>query len=295
MRVLVLGKSGQLGQALEQTAWPAEANLISLDRQAADLSEPAALAPVIRKHAPDAVIIAAAYTAVDAAEADETLATTVNARAPEIIAREAALIKAPVIYFSTDYVFDGEKAAPYEEEDAVGPLNVYGRSKLAGERAVRAANPQHLILRSSWIYSAGGTNFLRTMLRLATGSEEVRVVDDQVGCPTAAGDLAAATARLLPAIRNEDFPWGTYHVAGGSATSWHGFAEAIFVELSARGRRRPRNRAIATSEYPTPALRPKNSRLSCEKLAETLDIRLPGFEVVLPSIVDAALEVSPKF
>jgi len=294
MRILLFGKSGQVGQALADTKWPAEATLISLDRRAADLSDPASLAPIIRKHAPDAVVIAAAFTAVDAAEGDASIAMTVNAEAPEIIAREAALLSAPVIYFSTDYVFDGEKATPYAEGDAVGPLNVYGRSKLAGEGGVRAANPRHLILRSSWIYSAGGTNFLRTMLRLAGSSEEVRVVDDQIGCPTAADDIAAATARLLTATKSADGPWGTYHVAGGSATSWHGFAEAIFDELVARGMSRPRNRAVPTSEYPTPAQRPRNSRLSCEKLARTFDIHLPGFEVALPAIIDNALKASPQ-
>jgi len=294
MRVLVFGKSGQVGQALAQTAWPAGTTLISLDRQAADLSQPEALAPLVRRHAPDAIVIAAAYTAVDAAESDEALAMTVNAKAPEVIAREANALAAAVVYFSTDYVFDGEKATPYAEADPVGPLNAYGRSKLAGERGVREANPRHLILRTSWIYSAGGTNFLRTMLRLATSSEEIRVVDDQVGCPTAAGDIAAATARLLPAAKHGDSRWGTYHLAGGSATSWHGFAEAIFGELAARGLRRPRNHPIPTSEFPKPARRPRNSRLSCEKLARTFDIRLPGFEAALPAIVDAALEVSPQ-
>lgn len=290
MRVLVFGKSGQVGQSLAQTAWQAGTALTSLDRQAADLSQPDAMAAIVRRHAPDAVIIAAAYTAVDAAEGDESLAMTINARAPEMIAREAAALSAAVVYFSTDYVFDGEKATPYEEIDAVGPINAYGRSKLAGERGVREANPRHLILRSSWIYSASGTNFLRTMLRLATTSEEIRVDDDQVGCPTSADDIAAATARLLAATKGDDGPWGTYHLAGGSSTSWHGFAEAIFGELAARGMRRPRNRPIPTSEYPRPARRPRNSRLSSEKLARTFDIRLPGFEAVLPAIVDAALD-----
>jgi dTDP-4-dehydrorhamnose reductase len=250
------------------------------------------MAAIVRRHAPDAVIIAAAYTAVDAAEGEESLAMTINARAPEVIAREAAALSAAVVYFSTDYVFDGEKATPYEEIDTVGPLNAYGRSKLAGECGVRAANPRHLILRTSWIYSAGGTNFLRTMLRLATGSEEIRVVNDQVGCPTSADDIAAATARLL-ATTKDNGRWGTYHMAGGSSTSWHGFAEAIFGELAARGMRRPRNRPVPTSEYPKPARRPRNSRLSSEKLACTFDIRLPGFEAVLPAIVAAALDPTP--
>lgn len=293
MRVLVFGRTGQVAAALARSKWPERTALTFLDRSIADLSEPGSLGAMVRSHQPDSVIIAAAYTAVDHAEQEERLATVINAEAPAAIAQAAAELSAPVVYISSDYVFDGEKPDWYREADPVGPLSAYGRSKLAGEAAVQSANPHHLILRTSWIYSATGKNFLRTMLRLAESRDEVGVVADQHGCPTAAGDFAQGLARVLPGIVREGGPWGTYHLAGGSATTWHGFAEAIFRRLAERGRRRPLNRPINTADFPTPARRPRNSRLSSDLFAETFGVRLPGFQTSLPAIVDATLEAIP--
>ncbi|HEX9906307.1 MAG TPA: dTDP-4-dehydrorhamnose reductase [Propylenella sp.] len=288
-RVLVFGSSGQVARELAGTVWTKGTVLTFLDRNAADFSVPDRLGATVRRLEPDAVIVAAAYTAVDRAEDDEAAATIVNADAPAAIARAAAALSIPVIHFSTDYVFDGLKGSAYEETDAVGPINAYGRSKLAGEIAVRHANSRHLILRTSWLYSAEGANFLRTMLRLASRQDSVSVVADQWGCPTAAPDLARAVARILPRVIAGDAEWGTYHLAGASAASWHGFAETIFRALAERGLRRPRNRQVTTVDYPTPARRPPDSRLSSERFRLVFGPRLPGFEESVPAVLNAAL------
>jgi dTDP-4-dehydrorhamnose reductase len=293
MRVLIFGSTGQVAQALRHAQWAKGTTLIFLDRRAADFVQPESLGAVVRAQAPDAVVIAAAYTAVDAAEANEGTAYRVNAEAPGAIGLAADALSAPVVHLSTDYVFDGAKAEPYTEADASHPVNAYGRTKLAGEVAIRAANPRHLILRTSWLYSATGANFLLTMLRLARQGAEVRVVSDQVGCPTAADDLAAAIAKAVTRLVNNTAPFGLFHVTGDDTTSWHGFAEAIFSELQARGLRRPRNVAIPTSEFPTPARRPLNSQLSCARFAEAFGIRLPGFQSSLPAIIGRVLKKPP--
>ena len=289
MRVLVFGSTGQVGRALAHTVWPAGCALTFLDRKAADFSQPFALGEVIECHRPDAVVIAAAYTHVDKAESEEALATTINATAPGAIAEACAGLSIPVVHLSTDYVFDGEKAGPYDENDPVAPIGAYGRSKLAGEVAVRQANPRHLVLRTSWVYDSAGTNFLLTMLRLAECRDEVCVVADQVGCPTAAADIADAIARILPTSLADEGTYGTYHMAGSTSVSWHGFAEAIFENLAGRGMRRPRNRPITTAEYPTPGRRPKNSRLACEAFGRIFGFRLRGFEAAMPRVLDQAL------
>jgi dTDP-4-dehydrorhamnose reductase len=294
MRVLVFGRTGQVARALARTKWPDGTELTALDRQAADLSHPAALPGIVREHRPNAVIIAAAYTQVDKAESEETLAMTINAEAPEAIARASAALSIPVVHISTDYVFDGEKDGCYDEADPVGPASAYGRSKLAGEIAVRQANPRHLILRTSWVYDAAGANFVRTMLRLAEARDEVRIVSDQQGRPTAAADIAAAIAIALPAVARDNRKSGTFHAAGATSATWHGFAEAIFQGLAARGLRRPRNIPITTADYPTPARRPKNSRLSSEAFTRTFGYRLRGFEAALPEILDEALGPTSK-
>lgn len=293
MRVLIFGSTGQVAQALARSEWRTGTILTSLDRRTADLSRHEELGAILREHDPNVVIVAAAYTNVDAAEREEALATRVNAAAPEAIARQAAALSVPVVHLSTDYVFDGEKSGYYDEDDPARPINAYGRSKLAGEIAVRAANPRHLILRTSWIYSASGANFLHTMLRQAESRDEVRVVADQHGCPTAADDLAQAIAHVVPAIVQADGPWGTYHLAGGAEAARHGFAEAIFQRLEARGYRRPLNKAIATADFPSLARRPRNGRLSSERFAREFGVRLPGYEASLPAVVDAALAASP--
>lgn len=293
-RVLIFGSTGQVSRALARAKWPAGMTPIALDRSAADFSQPEKLGPIVRHHAPDATIIAAAFTQVDKAESEEALATRVNADAPGEIAHAAAALAIPVIHLSTDYVFDGEKDGPYVESDPVGPVGAYGRSKLAGEVAVQQANARHLILRTAWVYDAGGTNFLRTMLRLAESRDEVRVVADQHGCPTAAVDIAAAIVHALPTVLQDETKAGTYHIAGDAPTTWHGFAEAIFEGLEARGLRRPRNVPITTAEYPTPAKRPRNSRLSSDAFAGTFGFRLRGYPAALPPILDEAIGPIPE-
>jgi dTDP-4-dehydrorhamnose reductase len=293
-RVLVFGSTGQIARELARTTWPQGTTLTLLDRAAADFADPQSLGPLVRRNRPDIVIVAAAYTNVDAAEDDEEAANLINAVAPGAIARAAAELSIPIVHLSTDYVFDGEKGAPYVETDAVNPINAYGRTKLAGEREVRAANSKHLILRSSWIYSAFERNFFRTMLRLAESRDEVSVVADQRGCPTAAHDLAAGISATLPRLVAGDVRWGTYHLAGASDTTWHGFAEAIFSALAARGFRRPANKAVATSAYPTRARRPRDSRLSSEAFAREFGVRIGGFETALPKVLQEALAAAPR-
>ena len=292
MHVLVFGSTGQVARELARAEWTAGTALTFLGREAADFSRPGMLGAVLLAHRSDIVIIAAAYTAVDKAEDDEATAITINADAPAAIAAAAAALSIPVVHLSTDYVFDGSKDGCYAEGDAVAPINAYGRSKLAGEIAVRKENPRHLILRTSWLYSAHGANFLRTMLRLAATCESVSIVADQQGCPTSAPDLARAIAAACPRLLAADAPWGTYHLASASATTWHGFAEAIFAELAGRGLRRPRNDAIATIDHPTRAKRPLNSRLCSERFADMFGLRLPGFETAVPSVLSEALDAA---
>ena len=294
MRVLVFGSSGQIGSELRRAAWGREIELVAIDRKTGDFSQPAHLAAIVGREKPDAVVITAAYTAVDRAEADEDTARVVNAEAPGIIARAAAELSAPVVFFSTDYVFDGEKEGEYLEDDPPGPINAYGRTKLAGEDAVRAATARHLILRTSWVYSTNGANFLRTMLKLAATRKRIDVVADQYGCPTAAKDIAQAVARILPGLVRRDGPWGTFHLAGETATSWHGFAEAILEEAAIRGRKPPLLRGIMTADYPTPARRPRNSRLSSERSLRELGVRVRGFREAIPSVLDEVLAAEPQ-
>jgi dTDP-4-dehydrorhamnose reductase len=293
MRVLVFGSTGQVARELSRAAWPKETVLTFLDRRAADLSQPQALGAIVRAHTPDAVVIAAGYTKVDAAENDEATAHAMNAESPAAIARATAELSVPVIYLSTDYVFDGAKDGFYDEDDPVRPLNAYGRSKAAGEKQVRAANPKHLILRTSWVYSAHGANFLLAMLKRAKEAGEVRIVADQRGCPTAASDLAAAIAQAVPMLVAGRGAFGTFHAAGSSDTTWHGFAEAIFSALAARGLPRPKNLPISTADYPTPAKRPQNSRLSSARFAEAFGITLRGYAEAMPSVLDEALSALP--
>jgi len=285
-RLLVFGATGQLSRALKRTDWPSGIAPTFLDRAAADLAEPDLMGRVVKEHAPDAVIIAAAYTQVDEAERDEDGALAVNCTSPTAIAAAAATRSVPVVYLSTDYVFDGTKAEAYREADPVGPINSYGRSKLVGERGVKAANPRHLILRTSWVYSANGRNFLRAMVEAASSGQDVATVVDQRGCPTAAPDLARAIARIAPRLFTPDMPWGTYHLAGGSDATWHDFAEAIFTELAARGYARPRNRQALSAEMQRLARRPANSRLCCAAFADQFGFALPGFENSMPAVLD---------
>jgi len=281
MKALVFGKTGQVGRGLGSRLGSLEA-VSFLDRSRADLSRPDTLAEVIDGAQPDVVINAAAYTAVDQAESEPELAHTINAEAPGAMAEACARTGAWLIHYSTDYVFDGTACEPYTEDAETAPINVYGRTKLAGEEAVRGAHDRHLIFRTSWVYSNHGRNFLNTMLRLSGEREELGVVFDQIGSPTWAGSIAEATAQVLDALaagRVDDNAAGTYHMTCAGHTSWHEFACRIF-ELSGLAAS-VRVKAITTSEFPTPSARPMYSILSNDKLERVFGVKLDSWEVAL--------------
>ena len=290
MRILLTGADGQVGWELRRTLAPL-GTITALDRRELDLADAEALRTWVKKISPQLIVNAAAYTAVDQAESEQKQAMAVNATAPGILAEEARRGGAALVHYSTDYVFDGEKDGAYVEDDAPRPLGAYGRSKLAGEEAVRASGAPHLILRTSWIYAARGRNFLLTMLRLAREREELRVVSDPFGAPTWAREVAGATARVLSLLAGEPGglagaiarSGGVYHLTAAGRTSWHGFASAI-LEHAARlpGIRARRVTPIRTAEYPTPAARPKNSVLSNARLKQRFGIALPDWSASLP-------------
>ncbi len=272
MKLLVLGAGGQVGRDLTRLAWPAGTTLVAADRAEVDITQRAAVTAAVAREHPDIVINAAAYTAVDRAESESAAAWAGNCEGPANLATACAGAAIPLIHISTDYVFDGSKIGAYREDDPVNPLGVYGQSKEAGDRAVREALPEHIILRTAWVYSAHGHNFVKTMLRLAAERPVLRVVADQVGSPTSAHDIAAAIATIVGRLGTANSVWGTFNFAGAGAVSWHGFAQAIF-ELAAPWRGPPpRVDAITTAEYPTPARRPANSVLDCAKIAATFGI-----------------------
>ncbi len=283
-RILLLGKNGQVGWELQRSLQPL-AEVIAVGRDTADLSDPDALRSLLGDTKPGVIVNAAAYTAVDRAESECDLAMQINATAPAVLAEEAAKRGALLVHYSTDYVFDGRSDKAYLEEDVTAPLNHYGTSKLAGEIAIRASTVRHLIFRTSWVYAARGSNFLRTILRLAREREELRVVADQFGAPTSARLIADTTAAVLARALRQNYDSGVYHLTAAGATSWHGFASAIV----AGARRRFPTHAfktqnltpITTADYPLPAVRPVNSRLNCEKIARQFDIELPGWEAGL--------------
>ncbi|HDS1747329.1 MULTISPECIES: dTDP-4-dehydrorhamnose reductase [Pseudomonas] len=281
MRVLVCGHNGQVAQALKtQLAGLGEIHLLGRDQL--DLAQPEALREPLRQLAPGLIINAAAYTAVDQAETEPDTAFAINAQAPGVLAEEALRLGAPLIHYSTDYVFDGEKATPYNEQDVPNPLGVYGRSKLAGEQAIAAVGGAHLILRTSWVYSLHGRNFLLTMQRLLQEKPQLRVVDDQIGAPTWATTIALSTRVLIERWQaGRAGAWGTYHLAAQGQTSWFGFAQAIGEQLKARGLPCAELLPIPSSEYPTPARRPANSRLDCSRLAREWGVTLPHWQQAL--------------
>jgi dTDP-4-dehydrorhamnose reductase len=282
MRILVTGKDGQVGQALTQL-FPPGVEVVAAGRERCDLSNQQAIRDLVRQVSPDVIVNAAAYTAVDKAEAEPDLCFAVNAAAPRVLAEEAARLDAFLVHYSTDYVFDGQKAEPYVESDRIHPLGVYGASKAEGEAAIAASVGRWLVLRTSWVYAPQGKNFLRTMLRLAAERPELRVVDDQVGAPTSASAIAAATVRLLDeyALGRTELQSGVYHMTAGGSTSWCGFARAIVNSVNPR----PRVVAISTSAYPTPAQRPKNSVLSNEKFARIFGFRLALWQEQLAQVM----------
>jgi dTDP-4-dehydrorhamnose reductase len=283
MRILLLGSSGQVGHAFEARN-PFAGDLVLATRRDCDLRYEESLRALIRQVRPNVIVNAAAYTAVDKAESDRETCFVVNATAPGVIASEAAALGAKLVHFSTDYVFDGAKAGPYHEEDPTGPRNVYGASKLAGERAIAEAGGEFLILRTSWVYSNHGANFLKTMLRLGAERPELRIVADQHGAPTSADAIAGATIRMLKNIAAGFWVSGVFHMTAAGATTWHGFASAIFARAVGKA---PALVPITTAEYPTPAARPANSVLSNDKFATAFGFRLPDWKEQLAAVIAA--------
>lgn len=286
MRIVVTGKTGQVVTALIERAGKVE--ILPVGRPELDLACPETAGALLAAAKPDAIISAAAYTAVDTAETEPELVHRINADAPGHLAAVAADIGIPIIHLSTDYVFDGRKTLPYVETDATGPLGVYGKSKLAGERAVVARTPNHAILRTAWIYSPFGGNFLKTMLRLAAERRELRVVSDQLGNPTSALDIAdalLAIARNLVEMPEETALRGTFHLAATGEASWADFAREIMIASAEVGGPTARVTAIGTVDFPTPARRPANSRLSSARLAEVHGVVLPGWPNSMREVV----------
>ncbi len=298
LRIAVTGAHGQLASALKAQQ-SAAFEILTFARPEFDLANPAALTAPIAGLLPDLVINAAAWTAVDAAETHEADAFAINCAGAEAVARAAAAVSAPIIQISTDYVFAGDKPGPYLEDDPTGPRTAYGRSKLAGEAAVRAANPRAVIARTSWVYGPGGANFVKTMLRLAGQRPELRVVADQRGRPTYAPHLAEALLAIAPRLvapTSRDRFAGVLHMAGADAMSWHEFALAIFAESAARGGPVATAKPIATADYPTPAPRPANSVLDITRLRRIFGIELPGVTAGLRAFFDmeATQPADPK-
>jgi len=288
MKILLLGKNGQVGWEL-QRALNVLGEVIALDRHlgptaygplAGDLSDLAALRETIRRIAPDVIVNAAAYTAVDKAETERELAHTVNALASQVMAEEAKRLDALLVHYSTDYVFDGTGTEPWKESDTVAPVNYYGATKLEGEQLIVASGCKHLIFRTSWVYAARGNNFAKTMLRLATDRETLNVIADQIGVPTGADLLAdIAVAALQKTLVNPEL-CGIYHLAPAGETSWHAYATFVIEFARANGERLAVNaiNPIATTAYPTPANRPLNSRLATEKLRNSFSLHLPDWQ-----------------
>ena len=276
-KFLLIGRNGQVGWELQRTLAPL-GEVVALDRTALDLSDAAAIRATVRAMRPDLIVNAAAYTAVDQAEADSDLAMLINGQAPGVMAEEAKKLGAMMVHFSTDYVFDGTKDTAYDEDDQPNPIDAYGRSKLAGEKAIQAVGCRHLIFRTSWVYGLRGKNFLRTILRLAEEREELRIIDDQIGAPTWSRMIAESTAFICAQKTPQE---GLYHLACNGAASWHGFAQAILDLTRHLRTREPTLLAIPARDYPLPALRPLNSRLACDRLKREAEIILPDWKQAL--------------
>jgi dTDP-4-dehydrorhamnose reductase len=297
-RVLVTGADGQVGRALLES-FRESAEVIGCNRASLDLTDTDRIREMVRNVAPDVIVNAGAYTAVDRAESEHELAFDINARAPGILAEEAHRASALLIHYSTDYVFNGSKQGPWAEDDATDPLSVYGASKLAGEEAIRSVGGRHLIFRTSWVYAPEGKNFVLTMLRLGRERDSLNVVDDQVGAPTTAEELARATHAIALGILAKKFgaapAWsGVYHMTCAGSVSWCGFARVIFKRASVLlDSKVPKVNPIATSAYPTPAKRPLNSVLSNDKLQRTFNVRLAPWQSALDEVL-TAVEAHPK-
>lgn len=281
-RILLTGGSGQVGRALRQVL-PASSVLMAPDRHALDMSDPDSVRNATREFRPTLIINAAAYTAVDRAEAEPELARAINGIAPGVLAEEARRLGATLLHYSTDYIFDGSKPAPYTETDTPRPLSVYGQTKLLGEQAVRSSSTAHYVLRTSWVYAAEGANFLNTILRLARERPELRIVDDQTGAPTWARAIAEMTAQMLIAGRDSGDPrYGLYHLTATGAVTWFGFAQAIVEEAKKlSGTPVPRLIPITTADYPLPARRPANSRLDTTRFTAAFGIAPEPWQMML--------------
>jgi dTDP-4-dehydrorhamnose reductase len=280
IRIVVTGRQGQVARALTEAGPALNVEIVNLSRPQLDLAVPTTVHPALEAAAPDIVVNAAAYTAVDQAEREPNIAAAVNGVGAGAVAEACRALAVPVIHLSTDYVFDGNKKSSYDEEDLVAPVSAYGASKLAGEQAVAAVCKDYVILRTAWLYAPYGMNFVRTMLALAETRDEVRVVVDQFGCPTYAPDIAMAIVRIAQSLLGDPADpklRGIFHLVGSGETSWAGFASAIFAFLATKGLRKPELTPIASAEYPTAACRPANSRLNCTKLARVYGIELPSW------------------
>jgi dTDP-4-dehydrorhamnose reductase len=287
--ILVFGGAGQLGQELVQAAKAGGVALTALSRADADIAAAADIRRGLARHRPSVVVNAAAYTKVDLAESEPDEARRANETGPGVLADACAQAGIPLLHFSTDFVFDGRKQGAYVESDAVAPLSVYGRTKAAGEAAVRRAAPRHVIVRTSWVYGAYGSNFLKTMLRLARERDELRVVADQHGAPTSTRDLARIVLALAPRLAAGENAWGTYHFAGRGFTTWHGFADAIVAAAAPALGRRPLVTAITAAEYPAAARRPANSRLDCTLFERTFGLSPRPWQDEMRHAVEAVL------
>lgn len=299
MKILLLGKNGQVGWELQRSLAPL-GELVALDSHSqelcGDLTDPDGIARTVRSVAPDVIVNAAAHTAVDKAESEAELAHTLNALAPGVLAQEASKIGAWLVHYSTDYVFDGSGTKPWLETDATGPLSVYGSTKLEGEQLIQQSGCKHLIFRTSWVYGARGGNFARTMLRLASERDSLSVIDDQFGAPTGADLLADVTAHAIRTARQRAGLSGLYHLVAGGVTSWHGYAS--FVIEFARQAGVPLKAAadaikpVPTTAYPTPARRPLNSRMDAGKLQHSFDLHLPDWKTGVTRMLSEVLEKS---
>lgn len=287
MRIAVTGRTGQVVSSLIERGTAAGHEIVAIGRPGIDLADPATVLPALKAARPDAIVSAAAYTAVDKAESEADVAQAINGAGAGAVALAAKALGVPLIHISTDYVFDGKLDRPYREDDATGPTGVYGASKLAGEQAVLSAHDDSAVLRVAWVYSPFGGNFVKTMLRLADDRDEVSVVADQVGNPTGALDIADGIVMVAGNLVGSDDPGlrGIFHMTAAGEASWADFAEGIFAASAARGGPSARVRRITTADYPTPAARPANSRLDCGLIARIHGVTLPAWQGALDTVI----------
>jgi dTDP-4-dehydrorhamnose reductase len=295
LNIVVVGRSGQIAWELQRLL-KGLGPVTAIGRPEIDLTNPGSVRPAIRELKPGVLVNAAAYTAVDRAEAEPELAMAVNAEAPRVMAEEAKRLNALFVTYSTDYVFDGRKTSPYTESDVTNPLSVYGASKLAGDRAIEAVGGAHLIFRTSWVYGPRGKNFLLSMMKAAAERDQLRVVDDQIGAPTSSRDIAQATLQIIQRVVDGDGGAhrlgerrGIYNMTSQGSVSWYGFTATIIEEMRRRGLNQGHLAKVApipTSEYPTAATRPENSRLSGEKMSQTFGVKLPDWKTSLLTVME---------